>query len=402
MHLIRALVLSGRPDAARTHAERIEAEFQRELGVVPSLALRSAARAGLADQIPGPDAATVVRTLLKSGRAALNVGAVDAGLDCLRRAAVGAEAQGDLGLRAETLAELGAALIHSVRGQDDEGILHLKQAEDLADQCQNRVVACRAVLELSYADALAGRRPDAERQTMRALDLAQGDATLTAAAQGFSGFNLADWGRFDEADQAYAAAVLAAEEIGAERRLAWVHGLGAWGKLRSGRAVEAESWARRSLTLCEKLDWLSFRPWSELVLAEAELAQGRSPAAVRDGLQTTLAMAGQLGDPCWLAGTNRAIALSHERQGNTAAALDWLDRAAEAFVGVSDPYAGLLVRILSDRARLTLDREEAQVRLRALLVQAARLHAEAELDQAMALRAAIGQQGHSAAEARQR
>ncbi len=392
VHLIRALVLSGQPEAARAHALRIEAEFMRELGTAPSVALRSAARAGLADPPLGPDAATVVRTLLQSGTAALNVGAVDAGLDCLRRAAVAAEAQGDLGLRAEVLAALGTALVHSVRGQDDEGILHLKQAEEFANQSQNRVVACRAVLELSYADALAGRRPDAQRLAERSLILAGGDPALSATAQGFAGFNLMDWGRHAEADLAYEAGLAATKQAGTKRREGWILGLAAWGKLRAGKLDFAADWARQSMAISDQLEWLSFRPWPEIVLAEAEVLRGKAPSVVRDGLHATLAMAGQLNDPCWQAGACRAIALTYERDREPEAALHWLDQALAAFATVSDPYAALLVRIMLDRTRITLtvDREEARARLRKLLVTAARLHAEAELDEAMELRATIG------------
>lgn len=392
VHLIRALVLSGRPEAAKAHVERVEAEFQRELGTAPSLALRSAARVGLADPPPGPDPATVVRTLLQSGTAALNVGAVDAGLDCLRRAAVAAEAQGDLGLRAEVLAALGTALVHSVRSQDDEGILHLKQAEEFANQSQNRVVACRAVLELSYADALAGRRPDAQGLAERALILAGADPSLTATAHGFAGFNLMDWGRHAEADLAYDASLSAAKLAGNRRREGWSFGLAAWGNLRAGKLDLAADWARRSMAISDQLEWLSFRPWPEIVLAEAEILLGKKPSLVRDDLHATLAMAGQLNDPCWQAGACRAIALTYERDREPETALHWLDRALAAFATISDPYAALLVRIMLDRTRITLtvDREEARARLRKLLVTAARLHAETELDEAMALRAAIG------------
>lgn len=62
--LIRALVLSGNPEAAQRHAERTEAELLRELGEPPSPALRSAARARLADLPLGPKPDAVIRTLL--------------------------------------------------------------------------------------------------------------------------------------------------------------------------------------------------------------------------------------------------------------------------------------------------------------------------------------------------
>lgn len=112
--LIRAFVLSGNPEAARRHVEKMEVEFLRELGEPPSPALRSAARARLDDAPAGPGPDAVVRALLQAGTAALRVGAVDAGLDNLRRSATLAEATGNRTLQAEVLTELGTALIHSV------------------------------------------------------------------------------------------------------------------------------------------------------------------------------------------------------------------------------------------------------------------------------------------------
>ncbi len=388
IQLIRALVLSGQPEAARAHADRTEADFLRELGERPSPALRSAARAKLADPPHGDTSEVVIQTLLQAGSAALEAGAVEAGLDSLRRAATMAEAIANTALQAVALAELGTALIHSVRGQDDEGIIHLHRAEELGLQNQNRAVACRAVLELSYAEALAGRRPDADQMSQRAFNLADADPVRLATAHAFTGFNYADWGRFAEADVQYDLSLSAARTAQIPRREGWTFGLGSWGKLRAGNAELAKTWAKESLTICASLNWLSFRPWPEAVLAEAELTLGKAPDEVRRQLEPTLAMSCQLTDPCWEAAACRVIALAHEKDGKLSEALRWLDRAARSFASVTDPYAALLVRILLDRTRLTLatNPSDGQALLRSLLVTAARLYAEPELDAALAMR----------------
>jgi DNA-binding SARP family transcriptional activator len=386
--LVRALVLSGNPEAARRHAEKMEVEFLRELGEPPSSALRSAARGRLDDTLAGPSPDAVVRALLQSGSAALKVGAVDAGLDNLRRSATLAEAIDNRALQAEVLTELGTALIHSVRGQDDEGVIHLRRAEELALQSQNRTIGCWAVLEQCYAEALAGRRPDAARLSERAFGLADDDPDRLAAAHAFAGFNLADWGRYAEADRAYEMSLAFARKADAARREGWALGLGAWGKLRGGNPALAAEWAREAITLCNRLEWFSFRPWPEAVLAEAEFTVGGDPACVRHRLEPTLAMACQLSDPCWEAAACRVIALCHQQEAAPRIALGWLDRAAQAFAKVTDPYAALLLRIQFDRARFTLatDPKGGQTLVRELLVSAARLHADGELDAALALR----------------
>ena len=388
--LIRALVLSGNLEAARRHAERTEAEFLRELGELPSPALRSAARARLDDAPFGPRPEAVIRILLQAGTAALKAGAVDAGLDSLRRAVTAAEVADNRALLAEGLAELGTALIHAVRCQDDEGVIHLRRAEVLAMQSQDRSVACRAVLEQCYAEALAGRRPDAARLSERAFGLCDGDPVRQATAHAFAGFNLADWGRYPEADQEYDRALAAARVGGAARREAWALGLGSWGKLRAGSTELAADWARRSIALCDRLSWLSFRPWPEAVLAEAELALGAAPDLVRKGLQQTLAMACQLSDPCWEAGSCRVAALCHDQKAEPDLALHWLDRAEQALARITDPYAALVLRIKADRTRIQLstNAEACEAQLRDLLVMSARLYADADLDAALAFRTA--------------
>lgn len=389
--VIRALVLSGLHQTAFRHAERTEAEFLRELGELPSPALRSAARARLDDAPVGPGPEAIIRTLLQAGAAALKVGAVDAGLDSLRRAAMAAETAQDGHLQAEALAELGTALIHAVRSQDDEGVIHLRRAEELAIQSQDRAVACRAVAEQSYAAALAGRRPDAARLSDRAFNLADGDPARKAMAHAFAAFNLGDWGHHAEADRQYVLAIAAAQAGSALRRENWALGLGAWNKLRAGRLDEAADWARRAIDMCDRIAWLSFRPWPEAVLAESVLRSDARPDQVRERLQPTLAMSCELGDPCWEAAACRVIALSYEQESDRQTALRWLDRAGHALSRVTDPYAALSVCIKVDQTRILLaaDPESGRAQLRDLLVSAARFHADADLDTAMGLAAAI-------------
>ena len=108
--LVKSLVAAGRFEAAREHVDETEALFRREFGIEPSAALRSAARRRLADAPPGVPLRAVSASLLESGRAALAAGTIDAGLECLRRAADGARQAGDERLEAVCLFELGAAL----------------------------------------------------------------------------------------------------------------------------------------------------------------------------------------------------------------------------------------------------------------------------------------------------
>ena len=69
---------------------------------------------------------------LDAGRAALAAGAVDAALQCLRRAVSEADRVGDVALKAQALSALGGALVHAVRGRDEEGSILQREAVELA------------------------------------------------------------------------------------------------------------------------------------------------------------------------------------------------------------------------------------------------------------------------------
>lgn len=160
--LVKSLALSGRYDAALAHVEATEGIFLAELGEKPSIALRSAARRTISSPPGGISPEAFVNSLMQSGLAALSVGAADAGIDCLRRAAVNdAEKIKDRHLQARATLELGTALVHSVRGYDDEGAILLRQCTELARQSGSANIAASGFRELGYVEALAGRRPAA-------------------------------------------------------------------------------------------------------------------------------------------------------------------------------------------------------------------------------------------------
>ena len=132
--LVKSLTLAGRSDAALAHVEATERAFLAELGERPSPALRSAARRTISSPPGGISPQAYVVSLLQSGLAAMSAGAADAGIDCLRRAASDAERLKDTHLQARATLELGTALVHAIRGYDDEGAVLLRQSTELARQ----------------------------------------------------------------------------------------------------------------------------------------------------------------------------------------------------------------------------------------------------------------------------
>ncbi len=383
--LIRALMAAGRHEAAAAHVEEAEQLLRSELGFEPSPALRSAARRHVADPPEGVSTRAVAASLLQSGLAAISSGAVDAGLDCLRRASREAELADDRQLLAECHFELGSSLVHSVRSHDDEGALLLRSAADHAQQVDHRRVAAGAWRELGYVDALAGRRPAAASNLQRAEALADGDPDLLAGIRSVAAFNLADWGRAADGLSAYEEALALAREAENRRREAWTLGLGGWAHLRAGDPTTAQRWLIECMSLVDALRWVAFGPWPRAVLAEVALVQG-SLDGLQPELEETFALSCQLADPCWEGASARVTALVFQQAGDLGSARRWITDARARCMRETDVYVAMQAAILDTEIRIALaaeDLEQAEAGVRALLALAARAHMDDHLDQAV-------------------
>lgn len=153
--LIRSLAATGDRAAAQAQFESCRALLMAELGVTPGPDVLSAVDAPTASApMTSVGGRASARAQLDAGQAAIAAGVVDAGLECLRRAVAEAEPLGDAPLRAEALFALGSALIHSLRGRDEEGSIALHQAiaAGLASGMASLVAAARR--ELGYVEML--------------------------------------------------------------------------------------------------------------------------------------------------------------------------------------------------------------------------------------------------------
>ena len=186
--LLRVLVAAGRGGLASAHLASCEALFARE-GLVPSPALRSAARdPGLAPR-PRMRAGVVAASLLQAGTAALDAGAVDAGVETLRRAAAEAGRAADPAVQAEVLRALGGALVHAVRGSDGEGAVVLHRALLAARTADRPALVADILRELAFVDVQAGRHTSADRALLEATQHACGDPGLLAGILAIRGMN---------------------------------------------------------------------------------------------------------------------------------------------------------------------------------------------------------------------
>ncbi len=391
--LIKSLAASGDPDAALRQAEMTEALFSTELGVDASPAVRAAARPAVAGAIPGVSARASAASLRDAGLAAVSAGAADAGIECLRGASAAAEESGDPALLGECLMELGTALVHSVRGYDDEGAVILGQATETAIAAGVDLVAAKALSELAYIDIQAGRRLSASGYLDAAGERADGDPSLLAGLAGFDAMNLSDWGRLDASADRFAEALELSRSAGVARREIWNLGLGARTLFLVGRVDEAIEWARLSAALADEERWTAFRPWPDAWLGQARLASGESPAAVRTDVEATFALARHLNDPCWEGVSAKVLGLTYVAENDFETGLGWLANTGEMCGRVTDSYTWLETEILVTEAQAAMeagDRDRADSVARRAVGAAAMGTMDGLLERAVDVLAAAG------------
>jgi DNA-binding SARP family transcriptional activator len=343
---LRTLVSAGHAGLASMHLASCEATFARE-GLVPSPALRAAARERTRPR-SGVRAGVVAEALLRAGTAALDAGAVDAGVETLRRAAEEADRAADMALLADVLRALGSALVHAVRGYDGEGAVVLHRAL-LAARNAGRAAAVAEILrELAFVDVQAGRHASAARALQDASREAAAvdDRRLVAGILAIGGMNEADRGRHNAAVAMLAESAELARAAGHRRQEAWSQGTLARSLLLAGQLEQAQGAAELSIALVQDERWNAYLPWPQVLRAQCLAETGRRDEA-RHEAEHAFALACELGDPCWEGMAGRALGLLALQAGEVAAAQTWIadarrrcDRVPDRYVWVS-AYIGL-------------------------------------------------------------
>jgi DNA-binding SARP family transcriptional activator len=174
--LIRSLATAGDGIGAARQAARCTELFRRELGVDPSPAVAEAVRTVTDAPTAGPvGGRAAARAQLEAGDAAIAAGALDAGLQCLRRAVADARSARDAELEARSLLALGSALVRTSRGRDEEAATALHETLAVAERHGLDSPAAAAARELGYVEFLQARYERAEAWLARALRLAVAD-----------------------------------------------------------------------------------------------------------------------------------------------------------------------------------------------------------------------------------
>jgi DNA-binding SARP family transcriptional activator len=353
--LVRCLAASGDRGAARAQAQACEALFRRELGYGPSPAVRRAADV----PEPGRRAAAGSRTaalgLLEAGQAAISAGATDAGITTLRQACGEAARCRDPSLRARALCALGMALVHSVRGWDEEGAASLHQALALAEGADAREVAATAHRELGYVGVLAGRGEQAVSHLARAAELAEGDAEI-ASVLGIRGFHCSDTANYPQALALLEESVQRADRAGDHRQRAFSCGMLARSRLLRGELSAAADLAEQSIADADREGWLAYRPFPETIRAEVDLQRGEV-AKAGERFERAFTLGCQVEDPCWEGFAARGLGLVTALRSDVDGAARWLDEARTRCTRWPDRYEWAHAYVLEAAVGLAVDRE---------------------------------------------
>ena len=161
--LVRAFAATGDDVAVERQVAASVDLFRRELGVEPGPELIEAGTIEAVGRPPADVGAgrASLAALVESGDAAVNAGAIEAGLESLRNAVAGARASGDTEIETAALLSLGSALIHATKGKDEEGAAALHRSITAAETTGQRSVAASAHRELGYVELLRGDYPRA-------------------------------------------------------------------------------------------------------------------------------------------------------------------------------------------------------------------------------------------------
>ncbi|MCW2527301.1 MAG: family transcriptional regulator [Pseudonocardiales bacterium] len=364
--LLRALVADNRAGLAQARLAAYEGDCARE-GIVVSPALRAAARDRRAAPTTGLHAANVARSLLQAGSAALDAGAVDGGIETLRRAADDAARAGEPALTAEVLLALGVALVHAVRGFDGEGAVVLHRALVAARAASAPALTADILRELAFIDVQAGRHTSAARELEKAdresADL--DDPQLRSALLGLDGMNQADCGRHEQAIELLERSAEIADGVGRRQQRTWSLGVLSRSLLLNGQTKRARGAAEASIEGARIQRWSAFLPFPQAMRAECLIAEGLWDEA-RVEAEQSFALGCELGDPCWEGMAARAISVIAAQEGDFDSAWNWVlearqrsDRVADRYVWVSC-YAGLAQLELAAQCRPELVGELAR------------------------------------------
>lgn len=334
--LVRSLAAAGDGVGAARQAAACRELFRRELGVQPGATLEAAMCTVTAMPTARPATGrTAAVAQIEAGEAAIGAGVLDAGLQCLRRAIVEADATGDAVLRARARVALGGALVHAARGRDEEGATALHEALAVGQDASSpfAAAACR---ELGYVEFLRGRYQRALIWLRRGIPLAGDDPAEQTRIAIVHGSVLSDTAHYAAAIAMLRDAAEKSDSAGDVRQLAYALSMLGRAWLLQGDLQAAADTLDRSVTLAQQR-WTAFLPWPQSLRAEVDMMRGNVEAA-SERFEHAFALGCQLGDPCWEGIAGRGLGCVAIARGDSQHAAEILVDAIARCVRLPDAY----------------------------------------------------------------
>ncbi|MGA9276185.1 BTAD domain-containing putative transcriptional regulator [Ilumatobacter sp.] len=348
--VIRLYRLIGDDVAAEQQFTACTELFDRELGVTPGPVVQAAMLETRDDEETDTDPASVA-AIVEAGSAAVAAGAVEAGVQSLRAAVRLADGTSVADLRVSSRLVLAEALVHSLRGFDEEGLAALYEADEIALAHGDRASVAHARAEVGYVDFLRARYDRAERWLTDALDFADNSPSMTAKATTYLGSVESDRANYATAASLLEHAIDLARVAGEPRREAFALSmLGRISLLRNDLDTAADQ-LDASIGIAQHDHWLALLPWPQTLRGEVQLAR-HDPDGADALLRQAFARACQLGDPCWEGMSARGLAMVAAVNGETARAFDVLADARTRCNRLADPYVWLDGYILDAQCNL--------------------------------------------------
>jgi DNA-binding SARP family transcriptional activator len=305
--LVRCLRAAGRIADARMVAERAASRLRDELGVEPTDLLWAAAAAP-----PGGDRRVTGRgaviAQLEAGASAVTAGAADAGIAALRSAIVAARAIREPTLLARALVALGSAMIHGVRGADQEGLALLHEAIPLTETIDDGALAVTARSEIGYVDFLRGRYDRAFHWFDQARLIGDGATTEVGWVDLYAGSSRDDVGASSDAARLLDRALRTAQSARDLRLEAFALTMLGRHHLMQDDLDESERTLDTALQIVNSLDWTAFRSFPEAILSDVVRRRGDLGRA-RGLAEHAFVLGEQVGDPCWESAALRSLGL---------------------------------------------------------------------------------------------
>lgn len=334
--LVRCLAAAGDGIGAARQAATCRGLFARELGIKPGPALAAALATTTARSTTRPAVGRpAAMAQLQAGEAAIGAGALDAGLQCLRRAIADADSVGDPALRTRARVALGEALVHAARGHDEEGSAALHEALAIGRDAAP-VFAAAACRELGYVEFLRSAYDRALRWLDQSEMLAHGDQAERARIATVHGAILSDTAHYSAALARLGEAQSLAEEADDERQAIQATSMRGRALLLHGDLDEAAAMLEPAVARSRRM-WTAYLPWPQSFRAELDLLQGHLDQAA-ERFEQAFALACQLGDPCWEGVSGRGLGCVAAARGDCDRAADILEDAVRRNGRLPDAY----------------------------------------------------------------